>query len=501
MKKHNKKRTCYGIGLSMLLWLSGANAIEAQTNFYLNNAIRIAQENSFDAKFAQFSFMASYWTYRSFKAQLLPSVNLSGGLLNFNHSNVEARDANTGKINYVSNNSMKNSLMLSVDQQIPTLGGTLSLQSYLYRLDQFDYNLKTYNTQPLRISYTQPLRLYNELKWEKKTAPKEFEKAKKVYLEAMENVAIQTTTLFFNAVTAQSDYNQNVAKYEDLKLLYDISKKRFDLGTINKSDVLQLELSMLNSKVAVTNSKIVMDNQMFSLFSYLRLKDYEGMKLVPPSDISDIILNADDILAKALRNSSHQISQNLTMLIAQQNLAAAKSAKGLQLQLNGELGFNKTAKTFTQAYSNLQDNEIVGLTLSLPIFDWGVKKGKIRVAKSNLELAKTQVEQSQESYLQNIRQQTVQFSFQAEQCRTSLKAQDISKERYEITKKRFEAGSISVTDLNTAMQEQEAAKSQYIGQLQQYWTNYYTLRRITLYDWVAHRDLTADFEDIVKRKL
>lgn len=66
MKKQNKKRTCYGIGLSMLLWLSGANAIKAQTNFYLNNAIWIAQENSFDAKFAQFSYMASYWTYRSF---------------------------------------------------------------------------------------------------------------------------------------------------------------------------------------------------------------------------------------------------------------------------------------------------------------------------------------------------------------------------------------------------------------------------------------------------
>ena len=232
----------------------------------LTNAIRNITGKLLDAKLAQFQFTADYWTYRSFRAELLPAVNLSGGLMNFNHSRVEARDAETGKINYVDNNSMTNNLMLSVDQQLPSLGGTLSLQSYLNRLDQFNYDLKTYNSQPLRLSYTQPLRSYNALKWQKKIAPKEYERAKKVYLEGMESVAIQTTNLFFSAITAQSNYNQDVAKLEDLTRLYDISLKRFELGTITKSDILQLELSKLNAKVAVTNSRIQMDNSLFSLF-------------------------------------------------------------------------------------------------------------------------------------------------------------------------------------------------------------------------------------------
>ncbi len=472
-----------------------------QVDFSLSHAIKLAQENSFEAKLAQFQFTASYWTYRSFKAELLPSVNLTGGLLSFNHSNVEARDAETGKINYVNNNSMTNSLTLSVDQQLPTLGGTLSLQSYLYRLDQFDYNLKTYNSQPLRLSYTQPLRSYNALKWQKKTAPKEYEKAKKVYLEAMEEVAIHTTTLFFSAIMAQSDYHQNVAKYEDLKRLYEISQKRFELGTITKGEILQLELSMLNAKVAVTNSKINMDDRLFSLFSFLRIRDYDGVQLVPPSNIPDITVQADEILAKALMNSSHQLSQDLTLLAASQSLASAKSAKGIQLQLRGEVGLNKTANDFSAVYRHLQDNEIVGMTLSMPVFDWGVRKGRVRVAQSNLELAKTQVEQAQEAYVQNLHQQVVQFSFQSDLCQTSMRAQDISRERYEITKKRFEAGTVSVTELNTAMQEQESAKSQYISQLQLFWTSYYTLRKATLYDWTTKTDITANFDKIINRKL
>ena len=38
----------------------------------LANAIKIAQDNSYDAMMAKYSFMESYWTYRSFKAELLP---------------------------------------------------------------------------------------------------------------------------------------------------------------------------------------------------------------------------------------------------------------------------------------------------------------------------------------------------------------------------------------------------------------------------------------------
>lgn len=172
----------------MAIALFGLNANAEQRVVSLSDAIRIAQINSYDAKLAQFSFMSSYWSYRSFRAELLPSMSLSGGLMNFNHSRVEARNADDGRINYVDNNSLSNSLTLSIDQQIASLGGTVSLQSYLYRLDQFNYNMTNYQSLPLRVAYSQPLKTYNELKWRKKTEPKEFEKAKKVYLEAIEDV-------------------------------------------------------------------------------------------------------------------------------------------------------------------------------------------------------------------------------------------------------------------------------------------------------------------------
>lgn len=463
----------------------------------LNDVIRIARERSYNAQSARLEYIASYWTYRSFRAQLLPSINLSGDLLNFDHSRVEARDAESGLINYVDNNSLTNSLTLSLDQEIPATGGTVSLQSYLYRLDQFNYDMTTYNSQPLRISYTQPLRSYNTLKWEKKTAPVEYEMAQKEYLEDMEQVTITATQLFFGAISAQTEYKQSTTNYADLQRMYETAQKRFGIGTVTKSDMLQLELSVLNAKVAVTNNKLKLDEQLFNLFSYLRLTDYQGAELLPPSEVPDIAISADDAVAYALENSSHAPSQRLTLLQAQQGVAEAKSKRGIQLQLSSEVGFNKTADTFKGAYGNLRDNEVIGLSLSLPIFDWGVSKGRVHVAEAQLELANVEVEQARVEYVEDIRRQVMQFAYQAEQCRTAKRAEEISAERYDISKRRFEEGTITVTDLNTALQEAETAKSQYISQLQTYWTDYYTLRRATLYDWQRGVKLTADYDKLM----
>lgn len=215
---------------------------------------------------------------------------------------------------------MTNYLTLSLDQKIAATGGTVSLQSYLYRLDQFDYKEKTYNSQPLRISYTQSLRSFNALKWDKKTAPVEYQMAERNYISALQDITIRVTSLFFSVLAAQSDYKQSLATVEDRERLYEISKSRLNLTTTTKSEVLQMELSLLNARMAVKKNKITLDEAMYDLFSYLRLTDYEHAELMPPYTIPDILINADDVLQKAINNSSHSLDQKLQLLEAQKIL-------------------------------------------------------------------------------------------------------------------------------------------------------------------------------------
>ena len=312
----------------------------------------------------------------------------------------------------------------------------------------------------------------------------------------MESVAVETVSLFFNVLSAQSAYQQSVSTLNDRQYLFEIARKRLDLGTTTKSELLQLELSLLNAQVEVKNNELTLMNQKFRLFSYLRIYGYDEIELVPPLAIPDVIVNAEEVV----NNSPHILQQRISIVESEKIVAQAKANKGLQVQLNAELGFNRTANHFREAYRNLKDNEIVGLTVSLPIFDWGVSKGRVKMAEADLEVTKTQLEQAHEAYVQDLRCSVLLFNMQSDQCKNALRAQDIAEERYDITKRRYETGAVTVTDLNTAQQEMESAKAQYISQLQTFWNDYYNIRKSTLYDWIGHHNLTVDFNTVLDKK-
>lgn len=414
--------------------------------------------------------------------------------MNYDRSLVETRNYDDGRLSYVSNNTLSNHLTLSIDQQIAATGGTVSLQSYLHRLDQFTFEEHTFNSQPLRLSYTQPLRTYNALKWRKKTAPLEYEIAQKRYATALQDVAIRVTSLFFNVLSAQSTYQQSVAMARERESLYAMAQQRLELGTTTKSEVLQMELSLLNARVAEGRNSLALADAQYDLFSYLRLTDYERAELLPPDSVPNLVLSMDEVLQKAIANSSHPLEQRLAMLSAEQNLAQAKANRGLQVTLNAELGYMQTGKDWAGAYRHLRDNEIIGLTLRLPIFDWGVSKGRVRMAEAQLEVVKTQQEQAHLDYVEELRRKVMQFNAQPVQCRDALRAQEIAEERYDIMYRRFEAGTVSVTDLNTAQQEMTSARAQYISQLSTFWYDYYSLQKATLYDWTNDKEILENEE-------
>ena len=169
-----------------MLFSTEGRAQSLNRKMTLTDVIYTAHEQSPSALVAKHNFLGNYWAYRSYKAQFLPSLNLGATLGNFNRSLMALQNSETGNIKYVENNNMRNNLTLSLDQNIALTGGKVSVFTQLNRLDQYapERNI-TYNSQPINITYIQPLRAFNSLKWQKKTQPKEYEKAKRSYLETV----------------------------------------------------------------------------------------------------------------------------------------------------------------------------------------------------------------------------------------------------------------------------------------------------------------------------
>jgi outer membrane protein TolC len=69
---------------------------------------------------------------------------------------------------------------------------------------------------------------------------------------------------------------------------------------------------------------------------------------------------------------------------------------------------------------------------------------------------------------------------------------------FEVTKQRFLIGRISVLELNNADTRKDQNRRAYVQSLQNYWSYYYNIRSLALFDFVNRRPLETDFEKLLQ---
>ena len=484
--------------LTTLTALVSLTAASAQNEMSLDEAIHIARHQSVEALEARQAFISTYWAYRSYKASRLPSFYLYGDIMNFDRSLTLLQNPEDGTLNYVSSNNLQNGVGLQMNQNITFTGGTLSVFTDLSRIDQFGDNKSlTWYSRPITVSYYQPLFTYNQFKWDKKIEPKEYERGKRQYLEAMEAITINAVYAYHNLILAKVNNNISRSNFENSGNMLKIAKERHQLGDVTKADYLQLELRMLNDSIAINETDVAVRQAQMQLNSLLGYDESYEIDPVAEERLLDIKIDYELVINKALENSSFSLNNELSLLNAESNVAYAKASRGFSFALNARFGMSQTGPEFPQAYKNLLDQETVGITFSIPIFDWGQGKGKVQKAKAAQEVVKAQVQQSENDFRRQVFTFVSQFNNQRQQCLVSRRAMLIASERYELTMHRFKEGNASVTDLNMAQSENDSALRQYVNDLSNFWIYYYTLRQHALYDFIKGEDLEIDVKEMI----
>lgn len=482
--------------ISILLLISPI-LMQAQS-ISLLEAITIAREQSVPALEAKQSFVSTYWAYRSYKASRLPSFNLYGDIMNFDRSLTLVQSYEDGRFNYVNSYNLQNSVGLQVKQNITFTGGTLSVYSDLSRIDQFGIDKRlTWYSQPITVSYYQPLFTYNQFKWDKMIEPKEYEKGKRQYLESMEQITLNTVRAYYSLILAKMNNDIALSNYTNTGKMLNVARERQQLGSVTRDEVLQLELRMLNDSISINESAVAVREAQMVLNSVLGYDESYEINPLLDETLPDIYMDYGHVMSKAMDNSSFNLSNEINLLNAESGVAQAKASRGISMALNARFGLSQTAPDFGGVYSDLLDQEVVGIAFSIPIFDWGMGKGKVQKAKAAQEVVRAQVVQSENDYRRTIFTAVGQFNNQRHQCSVSRRAMLIAKERYELMMEKFRGGKASVMDLNTAQSENDTALQKYITDVSNYWEYYYTLRQYTLYDFINGKDLEIDVNEMI----
>lgn len=479
----------------LCLFLCGHVQAQERIKLDLQQTIILANDSSLEAFRTQNMYLSGYWEYRTYKANRLPSLTLNLTPAEYYRDITKRYDSGQNLDVYRSQQSFAASGGLAVRQNFDLTGGTFYLESQLGYMRNFGDNASTQFTSiPVRLGYSQSLVGYNPFKWERRIEPLKYEKIKKELIYNVEAVSERATNYFFSLAMAQAEYDLAKENVVSSDTLYYIGVQRLKIASISKADLLTLKLDLVNARNTLQNRSSALKRAMFSLASFLNIDKNTMIELELPSRPRDIAISVDEALTLMRSNNPQLLGLKQSILESEQNVDRTKKESRFNASVNASIGFNQAAGRLGDVYHKPMQQDLVSLSLSIPLVDWGVRKGKYNMARNSLNVVKTSARQDEISIEEELVMTVSDFNMQQNLIKSAEEALDLSIMAYNETRQRFIIGKADISSLTLALTRQQSAQQNYISALQSYWLNYYKIRKLTLHDFISGFSLSDKFD-------
>jgi outer membrane protein TolC len=480
----------------MLAWPALRPEIAAQPLVLtLERTIALAADSSLEAFRSKNMYLAGYWQFRMFRAARLPDLTLNLTPAQYYRDITRRYDSDDDIDVYRRQQSFYASGGLEVKQNFDALGGSFFLNSDLSYMRNFGVNTYSqFTTIPVRIGYYQDLLGYNPFKWQRKIEPLKFEKAKRELLSNLEKVSEEATTCFFDLAMAQTEYEMAVDNVTSTDTLYRTGEQRHRIAAITQADLLTLKLDAVNARNTLRNAEIALKRAMFSLASYLNFDKNTEIRLRLPGRPREMVIGVDEALMHARDNNPQFLGLRQQVLEAEQRVDQTRKEALFNASVRASIGFNQVANTFRDAWRNPEQQDVLAVSVSIPLVDWGVRRGKYNVARNELSVAQISAQQSELSLEEDVIMTVGDFNIQQQLITSAEEALDLALMAYSETRQRFIIGKADINSLTLSLQRQQEAQRNYVRSLRNYWLSYYKIRKLTLFDFELKLPLSASFD-------
>ncbi|RLT77314.1 TolC family protein [bacterium J10(2018)] len=261
----------------------------------------------------------------------------------------------------------------------------------------------------------------------------------------------QIKSAYYSLLLAEDSYLVIRENYDNAVFNHGVFEKKFQVGTASEYDVLRssvqvknVEPELLQAEIAIKQARMQLAILMgidtgYPVKPTVKLADYE-------KDMYENALSID----KTIDGNSDLRKLSLQTRTLEQALKVQKAAWFPTLAFTAN--YNWTSSSNGNALKNFRWNpySVVGLTLSIPIFEGGQRYSRIKQSRIQVDEMKWQRDNLERSVrmqvdlaVDNINKNVKQISSSSESVTQAVKA-------YAIMEKSFEIGAASYLDLRDA---------------------------------------------------
>ena len=444
------------------------------------------------AKKIKLSYENTLLAFDNYKKQFLPSIAFSLNPVNFNRSQKLMQNAESGNYSYVEDYTNSSSTEIAILQKIGIIGGELSVSSRLNYLREFSNNRDRFGTNPLYINYSQPFvgGFYNYKK-QRDIQYAQLNNSIKQYCSEIANVQTQAVNLFMSLFSSKLSTELSYKNLQISDTLLTASKALLDNGYFTEYEYHQMELQQLNNQYAYESSTKSYQKALRELITFLNKSEWMDKEVEIQTPEFDLPLKIDEKLAifYARHNSPFALTQEEKRLKAEQTLFTAKLNNRFNGNLNLSYGLNQYSDHFLDAYRKPDYTQGIMIGIQIPIFQWGINRNKIRMAKNNYQNSMIEIDQAEANFDNDIQDIVEDYNHNMNLWFVATKSYQLSQEQYALLAQKFHSGKVSVYELASAQQEQYNAMQRYYNAIMNAWNSFCMLRKTTLYDFAKQTEL------------
>ena len=469
-----------------LLTLSGLYSAHAQEVLTLEKALNTAFEHSPSLIQSKLSLEQRQLNLKAQDASLKSQFSLD--VTPFRYTRNNQYDNFNSK--WYANETKMSSASFGITQPIKWTDGTISLYNDFSWQDASNRTSGGNNTSfnhNLSLRISQPLFTYNRTKMQLKELEYALENAKISYALQQFSIEKNVTSQFYDVYQKQKDLNISRDEYNNQKQNYDIIKNKVEAGLLAKEELYQAEVNLANSESTVYSKEISFENAKDNFKLLLGMSLDEDIAILFDNNIPTVDVNINDAVKYALDQRMEIRQKQITLEQDVFSIIRTKAESEFKGDLSVRVGMDALAGKVKNMYDKPTDNEEVGVTLTIPIFDWGAKKAKVKSSQLAMESDEISLEEQKKEIVIDVRQICRNLPTLIRQIEIKKKSIENAERTYEINLEKYRNGNLTGMDLQQFQNQLTTAKQDYTSAIISYKIELLNLKIQTLWDFETHK--------------
>lgn len=297
--------------------------------------------------------------------------------------------------------------------------------------------------------------------------------------------------LFIQILYADESININKNTLEVSTATFNRAQELFKEGSISKADLAQLEAQVSNDKYQLVTAESSLRNYKLQLKQLLELDGTAEMKLALPTlndeHVMEVLPSQTDIYQTALATRPEIQSSQLSIENAKLGISVAKAGYYPTISLSASSSSTTNSASTNNWAQQMKYgwNNMIGISLSIPIFDNRQNKSNVQKARLQYSNSQYELQSKQKELYSTIETLWLDALNAQEQYATAESKVESSQTSFDMVSEQFNLGMKNTVELlteknNLLSAQQQRVQAKYMAILNRTLLNFYAGNKIEL---------------------